>query len=180
MKDNIKLRVEEMGRLSTEDCLNAKHLKLTVVLDNIRSINNVGSIFRTSDAMDVERLFLCGITPLPPSVEMHKTALGAEESVAWKHYDDTLKAVADLKAEGYVVVCIEQVHNSVALQDFDFSPDRSYAVVMGNEVHGVQQHVVDASDYCVEIPQWGMKHSMNVSVTTGMVLWDAARKMKKL
>lgn len=180
MSQHRKLRIEELGRISIAENKAALHEHLTVVLDNVRSLNNIGSIFRTSDAMDVERVILCGISSTPPSPEMHKTALGAEDSVPWKYYEDSLDALRDLKAEGYTIISIEQTENSTALQDYPFSKDGKYAIVMGNEVHGVQQSVVDASDLCIELPQFGSKHSMNVSVTTGMVLWEATMKIKGL
>lgn len=180
MTEHRKLRIEELGRISIAENKVAQHEHLTVVLDNVRSLNNIGSVFRTSDAMDVERVILCGISSTPPSPEMHKTALGAEDSVPWKYYEDTLAAIHDLKAEGYTIISIEQTQNSTPLQNFPFSKEGKYAIIMGNEVHGVQQSVVDASDICIELPQFGSKHSMNVSVTTGMVLWEATTKIKGL
>lgn len=162
-----------MGR---EEFRNSDKLPLTVVLDNVRSLHNVGSVFRTSDAFRVERILLCGITATPPAAEIHKTALGAEDVVQWQHFNDTLDAVALLKSEGCKVCSIEQCEGSVPLQSFAVEPAARYAVILGNEVKGVQQQVVDASDVAIEIPQFGTKHSLNVSVTAGMVIWEFAKK----
>lgn len=170
-----KLRTIEMQRLSVEEFREAKKLPLVVVLDDVRSMYNVGSVFRTSDAFRVESVCLCGITSTPPSTEIHKTALGAEDSVSWRYYPSALEAVESLKAEGYEVLAIEQAHGSTMLQDFTPLSDKKYAVVFGNEVKGVRQEVVDASDGCLEIPQFGTKHSMNVSVTAGIVIWHFAK-----
>ena len=144
---------------------------IVLVLDNVRSLNNIGSMFRTADAFAVERVVLCGITAVPPSPEIHKTALGAEESVAWSYSDSTLDALAALKAEGVTVCCLEQAKDSVALQDFDARPGHRYAIVVGHEVDGVDPQVVDACDVCIEIPQRGTKHSMNVAVSAGVAMW---------
>ena len=163
-----------MGR---EEFRASHKLPLTVVLDNVRSLHNVGSVFRTSDAFRVERILLCGITATPPSAEIHKTALGAEDVVPWQYFADTMEAVALLKSEGCEVYSIEQCEGSIALQDFAVTLSRHYAIIMGNEVKGVQQQVVDASDGAIEIPQFGTKHSLNVSVTAGMVIWELAKKM---
>ena len=149
---------------------------LVVVLDHVRSLYNVGSVFRTSDAFRVESVLLCGITARPPHPEIHKTALGAEESVDWRYYERTEDAVAWLHKEGYTVLAIEQCEGSTMLQDFRTEPDRKYAIVLGNEVKGVQQQVVDSCDGCLEIPQYGTKHSLNVSVAAGIVLWHLAGK----
>ena len=149
---------------------------LVVVLDHVRSLYNVGSVFRTSDAFRVESVLLCGITARPPHPEIHKTALGAEESVDWHYYERTEDAVAWLKEEGYTVLAIEQCEGSTMLQDFRTEAGRKYAVVLGNEVKGVQQEVVDSCDGCLEIPQYGTKHSLNVSVAAGIVLWHMSRK----
>lgn len=171
-----KKLVTEMGRIGREEFLSSHKLPLTVVLDNIRSLHNVGSVFRTSDAFRVERILLCGITATPPSAEIHKTALGAEDVVPWQHFDDAMDAVALLKSEGYEVFSIEQCEGSIALQSFSVQAGKRYAVIMGNEVKGVQQQVVDASNGAIEIPQFGTKHSLNVSVTAGMVIWEFAKK----
>lgn len=173
-----KLKITEMNRLSTEEFKEAEKLPLVVVLDNVRSLYNVGSVFRTCDAFRIEKLCLCGITAQPPHIEIHKTALGAEDSVEWYYYKDTMKCVQDLKKEGYCVLSIEQCEGSTMLNDFRADSSSRYAVVMGNEVKGVQQEVVNQSDGCIEIPQFGTKHSMNVSVTTGMIIWEFAKQIK--
>ena len=172
-----KLKVTEMNRLTPEEFKESRKLPLVVVLDHIRSLNNVGSVFRTSDAFRVESIYLCGITACPPNAEIHKTALGAEETVDWKYFNDTLEAVENLKKDGYTVYAIEQVEGSVMLDKLQLDKDKKYAIVMGNEVKGVQQSVVDKCDMCIEIPQYGTKHSLNVSVTTGIVIWEFFNKM---
>lgn len=172
-----KLKVTEMNRLTPEEFKESRKLPLVVVLDHIRSLNNVGSVFRTSDAFRVESIYLCGITACPPNAEIHKTALGAEETVDWKYFNDTLEAVENLKKDGYTVCAIEQVEGSVMLDKLQLEKDKKYAIVMGNEVKGVQQSVVDKCDMCIEIPQYGTKHSLNVSVTTGIVIWEFFNKM---
>ena len=164
-----------MQRLTVEEFREAKKLPLVVVLDDVRSMHNVGSVFRTSDAFLVEAIYLCGITSTPPSTEIHKTALGAEDSVAWHYCPTALEAIESLKSQGYKIISIEQAHGSTMLQDFTPLSDQKYAVVFGNEVKGVHQEVVDASDGCLEIPQFGTKHSMNVSVTAGIVIWHFAK-----
>ena len=174
---NRKKLVTEMGRIDRDAFAQAEKLPLAVVLDNVRSLHNVGSVFRTSDAFRVERIVLCGITATPPSAEIHKTALGAEDVVEWQYFESTMDAIAALRGDGYKVYSIEQCQGSVALQDFDTAPGERYAVVLGNEVKGVQQTVVDASDGAIEIPQFGTKHSLNVSVTAGMVIWEFAKKL---
>ena len=148
-----------------------------MVLDNIRSLNNVGSVFRTSDAFLIEKIYLCGITATPPNKEIHKTALGATESVDWEYVEDTLELVNKLKLENIKVLAIEQAENSTKLNTFYPKENQKYAVIMGNEVKGAQQDVVNASDLCIEIPQLGTKHSLNISVTTGVVLWDLFQKI---
>lgn len=172
-----KKLVTEMGRIGREEFVAADKLPLTIVLDNIRSLHNVGSVFRTSDAFRVERIILCGITATPPQPEIHKTALGAEDVVEWQYFSDTMQAVEFLHNRDYKVYAIEQVEGSIALQSFETEEDKHYAVILGNEVKGVQQQVVDACDGAIEIPQFGTKHSLNVSVTGGMVIWEFARKM---
>ncbi len=157
----------------------AEKLPLVVVLDNVRSLHNVGSVFRTADAFRLAGVWLCGITACPPSAEIHKTALGAEDSVSWTYCDDTLQAVERLRAEGYIVLAVEQVEGSLKLDTFRLDPSRRYALVMGNEVRGVRQDVVDAADQALEIPQYGTKHSMNVSVTAGIVMWEFARQLRR-
>ncbi|MBQ3245954.1 MAG: RNA methyltransferase [Bacteroidales bacterium] len=168
---NRKLLNIELGRVSADEYRKLPDSGLVVVLDNIRSAHNVGSAFRTSDSFKIDKVWLCGICAVPPSAEIHKSALGAEDSVAWEHVDDTMEAVRRLKEEGYVVVSAEQTVDSVMLDTFTPEPGRKYAVVFGNEVAGVRQDVVDASDICLEIPQFGTKHSLNVSVSVGVILW---------
>lgn len=174
---NRKKLVTEMGRIDRDAFVQAEKLPLVVVLDNVRSLHNVGSVFRTGDAFRVERIVLCGITATPPSTEIHKTALGAEDVVEWQYFDSTMDAVAALRGAGYKIFSIEQCQGSIALQDFANMEGERYAVVFGNEVKGVQQAVVDASDGAIEIPQFGTKHSLNVSVTAGMVIWEFAKKL---
>ena len=155
----------------------AEKLPLIVVLDNVRSLHNVGSVFRTADAFRLEAIYLCGITACPPSAEIHKTALGAEDSVEWHYAADTCDVVRSLKEQGVVVFAVEQVEGSVLLPDLELDPSQRYAVVMGNEVKGVQQAVVDLADYALEIPQYGTKHSLNVSVTAGIVMWEFLKRL---
>ncbi|MBO7290723.1 MAG: RNA methyltransferase [Bacteroidaceae bacterium] len=174
---NRKKLVTEMGRIDRDTFSKADKLPLAVVLDNVRSLHNVGSVFRTGDAFRVERIVLCGITATPPSAEIHKTALGAEDVVGWQYFESTMDAVAALRSEGFNIFSIEQCEGSIALQDFVAEPGQRYAVVLGNEVKGVQQAVVDASDGAIEIPQFGTKHSLNVSVTSGMVIWEFAKRL---
>ncbi|WP_308247559.1 RNA methyltransferase [Prevotella sp.] len=171
-----KLRTIEMQRLSIDEFHEAKKLPLTVVLDDVRSLYNVGSVFRSSDAFRVEAVYLCGITATPPHPEIHKTALGGENSVAWRYFNTATEAVQSLHDEGVTVYSIEQVEGSTKLQNLQLDTDKRYAVVLGNEVKGVHQEVVDMSDGCLEIPQFGTKHSLNVSVTAGMVIWEVAKQ----
>lgn len=171
-----KLRTIEMQRLSIDEFHEAKKLPLTVVLDDVRSLYNVGSVFRSSDAFRVEAVYLCGITATPPHPEIHKTALGGEDSVAWRYFNTATEAVQSLHDEGVTVYSIEQVEGSTKLQNLQLDTDKRYAVVFGNEVKGVHQEVVDMSDGCLEIPQFGTKHSLNVSVTAGMVIWEVAKQ----
>lgn len=168
---NRKLLNIELGRVSADEYKELPESGLVVVLDNVRSAHNVGSAFRTSDSFKIDKVWLCGICATPPSAEIHKSALGAEDSVDWEHVDDTMEAVVRLKEAGYKVVCAEQTVGSVMLDKFRPEPGGRYAVVFGNEVSGVRQDVVDASDFCLEIPQFGTKHSLNVSVSVGVVLW---------
>ena len=172
-----KLRTIEMDRLTVDEFKQADKLPLIVVLDDVRSMHNVGSVFRTGDAFRIEAVYLCGITSTPPMAEIHKTALGAEDSVTWKYFDTALEAVETLKAEGYEVYSVEQAHGSTMLQNFTPINNKKYAVVLGNEVKGVHQEVIDASDGCLEIPQFGTKHSMNVSVTAGIIIWEFASQL---
>lgn len=164
--------------MEVDDFKEARKLPLVMVLDNVRSLHNVGSVLRTADAFRLEEVVMCGITATPPSAEIHKTALGAEDSVSWRYEADTLQAVRQLQERGYVVLAVEQVEGSLKLGKFEPLPGKRYALVMGNEVKGVQQNVVDACDQALEIPQYGTKHSLNVSVTAGIVMWEWARKWK--
>ena len=188
-----KLTAAEMGRMSVDEYREADKLPLVVVLDNVRSQHNVGAVFRTADAMRIERVVLCGICCSPPNQEIHKTALGAEESVEWQYYKETLDAVQALKNEGYTVYAVEQAHDSKTLEEAagevqrdkrqgtrDNVPCTKVAVVLGHEVFGVQQEVVDACDGCIEIPQYGTKHSMNVSVTAGIVMYRLSEAIREL
>lgn len=168
---NRKLLNVELGRVSPEQYGALPQSGVVVVLDNIRSAHNVGSAFRSCDSFKVDRVFLCGICAVPPSPEIHKTGLGAEMSVPWEHYGSTLEAVARLREEGYTVVSVEQTVDSVSLDTFVPEAGRRYALIFGNEVDGVAQEVVDASDFSLEIPQFGTKHSLNVSVSVGVLLW---------
>ena len=161
----------ELHRVGVEEYRQVAKLPVTLVLDNVRSEMNVGSVFRTADAFLIERICLCGITPQPPKAEIHKTALGAEDSVMWQYYPTTLDAVGQLKGDGYTVCSIEQVHDSISLETFVVNHGQKLAVVLGNEVKGVSQEVVDASDLCVEIPQHGTKHSLNISCCAAIVMW---------
>ncbi len=172
-----KLRITELNRISVEEFKEADKLPLVVVLDNVRSLHNVGSVFRTADAFRVECIYLCGITATPPHAEMHKTALGAEFTVDWKYVGNAVDAVDNLKKEGYTIYSIEQAEGSTMLNSLELDSTKKYAVVLGNEVKGVQQEVIDHSDGCIEIPQYGTKHSLNVSVTAGIVIWNLFRKL---
>ncbi len=167
----IKKTIWDLHRDSVEEFRAKDKIGLTVVLDNVRSLNNIGSIFRTCDGFAVERLILCGISQTPPSPEIHKTALGAEDSVAWEYFLTTIEAVDKLHAEGYTVCALEQVEGSVSLEDFEADRSRRYAFIAGNEVDGVDQAVVDLCDVCLEIPQAGTKHSLNVAVSTALAIW---------
>lgn len=173
-----KLKNSELDRLDVEGFKKTSKIPLIVVLDNIRSLNNIGSVFRTSDAFVVEKIYLCGITAQPPQKEIHKTALGATDSVTWEYVEDTLELIKQLNGSNIKVASIEQADNATMLQDFKVLPNQKYAVVFGNEVKGVQQEVVSLSDYCIEIPQFGTKHSLNISVSCGVVLWDLFKKMR--
>ena len=166
-----KLLNIELGRVSVKEYKELPESGLVLVLDNIRSAHNVGSAFRTADSFKVDKVYLCGICAVPPSAEIHKSALGAEDSVDWEHVDDTMDAISRLKADGYTIVSAEQAVSSVMLDKFRPDVDGKYAVVFGNEVAGVRQDVVDASDIILEIPQYGTKHSLNVSVSVGVILW---------
>lgn len=171
-------KITELNRLSIEEFKSEPKTPLIIVLDNVRSLNNIGSVFRTSDAFLVEAVYLCGITATPPNVEIHKTALGAENSVAWAYYPDTDQAVEELKKNGYTLCAVEQAQNSIMLDELQLDSTKKYAVILGNEVKGVQQDVVSRCDCCVEIPQYGTKHSLNVSVAAGMVIWEFSKQLK--
>lgn len=173
-----KLKNSELGRLSVEEFKETPKIPLIVVLDNIRSLNNIGSVFRTSDAFLIEKIYLCGITAKPPHKEIHKTALGATETVAWEYVEDALQLINNLKQNGVVVCAVEQAENSTMLNQFNVDINKKYAVVFGNEVKGVQQSVVSASNYCIEIPQMGTKHSLNIAVSAGVVLWDLFKQFQ--
>ena len=183
MVKDRKLLSVEMGRVSSGEYKELPQIGLVVVLDNIRSAHNVGSAFRTCDSFKIDKLWLCGICAVPPSAEIHKSALGAEDSVPWEHSDSTLDVVSHLRSVGYEIVSVEQTVNSVSLEKFspEFAEGKKYALIFGNEVDGVDQAVVDASDMTLEIPQFGTKHSLNVSVSVGVVLWHftLARLMDK-
>ena len=174
-----KLRNSELNRLTIDEFKQVEKIPVVVILDNIRSLNNVGSVFRTSDAFRIEKIVLCGFTATPPNKEIHKTALGAEDSVEWQFVENTEDAILSLKEKDYTICSIEQVEDSVPLPDFQVSKDKKYALIFGNEVKGVQQKIVDLSDYSIEIPQEGTKHSLNISVSTGIVLWEFYSKFKK-
>ena len=173
-----KLKNKDLNRISVDEFKATEKTPLIVVLDNVRSLNNIGSVFRTSDAFLIEKIYLCGISATPPNKEIHKTALGATASVDWEYMEETIDVVHKLQQDGVKVLAIEQAENSTKLDDFLPQKNQKYAVVMGNEVKGVQQEVVNASDVCIEIPQFGTKHSLNISVTTGVVLWDLFCKIK--
>jgi len=176
-----KLLNIELGRISAEQYKHKQQSGIALVLDNVRSAHNVGSAFRTADAFGVDFVALCGICAVPPSAEIHKSALGAEDSVPWRHFDDTLDALDFLRSRGYSIASVEQAEGSLSLECFDRSDFHrgGWGFVFGNEVDGVQQKVVDASDLCIEIPQFGTKHSLNVSVSVGVVLWQALMKAIK-
>ncbi len=173
-----KLTNEELGRLTVDEYRQSEKLPIVIVLDNVRSSNNVGSVFRTVDCLGMAKLYLCGITATPPNKDINKTALGATESVEWKYFESTLDAISELRAEGYTILSVEQVENSIALQNFKPAEGNRYALIFGHEVNGVDQSVVDASDDCIEIPQVGTKHSFNISVSAGIVMWEVFRKMQ--
>lgn len=173
-----KLSMEELNRPDVDSFKNQTKIPLVIVLDNVRSMHNVGSAFRTADGFAIEKIILCGITGTPPHREIEKTALGATQSVSWSHVEDTQTALAQLKAEGYQLIAIEQAAQSTFLQEYTVDPAAKYALIFGNEVHGVDESIMQQVDSCIEIPQFGTKHSFNVSVTIGIVLWDFVRKMK--
>lgn len=175
-----KLKITELNRLTTEEFKQHKKIPLIVILDNVRSLHNVGSVFRTSDAFLIEAVYLCGITSTPPHPEIHKTALGAENSVEWKYFQDCHQAISEIKQNNYTVYSVEQAEGSIMLPQLTLDSEKKYAVVFGNEVKGVQQSIIDMCDGCVEIPQFGTKHSLNVSVTAGIIIWEFATKLKNI
>ena len=172
---NRKLKLQELNRIDIGEFKSASKLPLVIVLDNIRSLNNIGSVFRTSDAFRIEKILLCGITAKPPHRDIQKTALGATETVEWGYYENTIDCIQELKQEGYEIASIEQAENTTFLHEYQ--PKNKVAIVMGNEVKGVDQQVIDVSDVCIEIPQFGTKHSLNVSVCTGIVVWNIFNKL---
>ena len=174
-----KLLNSELNRLDQQGFKEADKIQVAVILDNIRSQHNIGSVFRTADAFRIERILLCGITATPPNREMQKTALGATETVAWEYHENTLQAVEQLKKDGYAILAIEQTDNSQPLEKFDPNKFEKFALVFGNEVNGVNEEIVKEADGCIEIPQFGTKHSFNISVTAGIVLWHVFQNLKK-
>ena len=175
-----KLKNEELNRLSVDEFKETNKIPLVVVLDNVRSLNNIGSVFRTADAFLIEAIYLCGITACPPHKDIHKTALGATETVKWEYFKTTLEALAHLKAEGFKVLAIEQAENSTMLNNFLPVHNEKYAVIFGHEVFGVEEEVINSADICIEIPQYGTKHSLNISVSAGIVMWDLFLKLEAL
>jgi 23S rRNA (guanosine2251-2'-O)-methyltransferase len=174
-----KLSNNELGRKTIDQFRSSEKSPVVIVLDNVRSHSNVGSIFRTADAFLADKIYLCGITAIPPHRDIQKTALGATESVAWKYFPTTIEAISELRNEGYMIIGIEQVEGSLYLQDFIVEKDKRYALVFGHELNGVDQEVINQCDQCIEIPQFGTKHSFNIAVSTGIVLWELNRKLNK-
>ena len=173
-----KLTMPELNRLSTEEFRAVEKFPITVILEDIRSQNNTGSVFRTCDAFRVEKLYLCGITAVPPHREIHKTALGAETSVKWKYYDTAKEAILELKKSGHLILALEHATSSLLLQDYDIPENSKIVLVFGNEIHGVSEEVLQLADACLEIPQFGTKHSINVSVAVGITLWEIVKKIQ--
>lgn len=172
-----KLENNELERKTVEDFKTSEKTPLILILDDIRSLHNIGSVFRTADAFLIEKIYLCGITATPPNKEIHKTALGATETVSWEHHDNVLDLISNLKKQDITTLAIEQVESAIFLQDFTVTENKKYALVFGNEVHGVAQEAVALCDGCIEIPQLGTKHSLNISVSAGIVVWDLFSKM---
>jgi 23S rRNA (guanosine2251-2'-O)-methyltransferase len=179
MADNRKLENKELNRRTLDEFKETSKMPIVVVLDNIRSLNNIGSVFRTSDALLVEKIVLCGISGTPPDKEIHRTALGAEDSVTWEYFEKTCDAIIKLKGDGYKVISLEQTVGSIDLMEYQPINGIKYALVFGNELRGVEQEAVNLSDECIEIPQFGTKHSFNIAVSAGIVLWDFFSKIKK-
>ena len=175
-----KLANAELERKNVAEFKNANKTPIIVILDDIRSLHNIGSVFRTSDAFLIEKIYLCGITAVPPNKEIHKTALGATETVAWEHHENVLQVIETLKKENVTTLAIEQVESAIFLQDFEVKKDKKYALVFGNEVYGVSQEAVAICDGCIEIPQLGTKHSLNISVSAGIVVWDLFSKINQI
>jgi tRNA G18 (ribose-2'-O)-methylase SpoU len=175
-----KLKNNELERLSVEDFKTSAKTPIVIVLDNIRSLNNIGSVFRTSDAFLIEKIYLCGITATPPHKDIHKTALGSTDTIAWEYAENTLDVIDKLKSDQFIICAIEQAENATMLQNFHPKINTHYALVFGNEVKGVSQNVVDNCDVVLEIPQFGTKHSLNISVSCGVVIWDVFSKLKSL
>lgn len=178
-QDRKKLKLEELNRISVEEFKEAPKTPIIIILNNIRSLNNIGSVFRTADAFRIEKIYLCGITAQPPHRDIHKTALGATDSVEWEHLEDTVDLILRLNEEGIETYAIEQAENSIMLDVFQPAPGKKTAIVMGNEVKGVQQDAIYACTGVIEIPQIGTKHSLNISVCTGVVVWDLFSKMHR-
>ncbi|MFT4943811.1 MAG: 23S rRNA (guanosine2251-2'-O)-methyltransferase [Flavobacteriales bacterium] len=176
---NRKLKNSELGRITPENFKESEKTPLIIILDNIRSLNNIGSVFRTADAFLIEKIYLCGITAQPPHKDIQKTALGATDSVLWEYAESTMAVVRKLKNEGVYVASIEQAENAISLESFHTKSHQKYAVVLGHEVKGVQQEIVSASDVVIEIPQYGTKHSLNISVSCGVVIWDLFCKIRR-
>ena len=173
-----KLKNSELNRISIEKFKTSAKTPIIIILDNIRSLNNIGSVFRTSDAFLIEKIILCGITATPPHKDIHKTALGATESVDWEYFKNTKDSVLSLKEKNYTIISIEQTENATLLHNYNIEPNKKYVIIFGNEVKGVQQEIVDLSDNCIEIPQFGTKHSLNISVSAGVVIWELFKKTK--
>ena len=175
-----KLENSELDRKTVEDFKVAQKTPIIIILDDIRSLNNIGSVFRTADAFLIEKIFLCGITAVPPNKEIHKTALGATETVEWQYCETVLEAIELAKVDGATIAAIEQVEGSVSLEDFEVETNKKYALIFGNEVFGVSEQAVENSDLCIEIPQLGTKHSLNISVSAGIAIWDLFVKIRSL
>jgi tRNA G18 (ribose-2'-O)-methylase SpoU len=173
-----KLKTDELGRVGIDDFKKQEKLPLVVILDSVRSMHNIGSIFRTSDGFAIEKIFLCGITAQPPHREIEKTALGATQSIEWTYYEDVCDAINNLKSEGYKIIAIEQAENSTLLNNYQPNKSDKYALIFGNEVNGVSDEAMKLIDTCIEIPQFGTKHSFNIVVSAGIVLWDFFAKLK--